>query len=183
MSVIIDDLYFKISWRVSTSLKARQFGRIQWDSLKNKNRWNIHIQTTPLNSHARQRRGRRDWNISLSSMIFFRHDLSTFTGRERFFGFKKKMLPSTLDKKIDYKKQVTFLSIRNIHSCYFPQLSRETWRPWVKQSDQSKPLTQTKNQQTTKKSKVYIILPPFPPPSEKKYSLLGKGWKRDFFTV
>ena len=66
VSVIIDDLYFKISWRVSTSLKARQFGRIQWDSLKNKNRWNIHIQTTPLNSQARQRRGRRDWNISLS---------------------------------------------------------------------------------------------------------------------
>ena len=32
VSVIIDDLYFKISWRVSTSLKARQFGRIQWDS-------------------------------------------------------------------------------------------------------------------------------------------------------
>ena len=41
-----------------------QFGRIQWDSLKNKNRWNIHIQTTPLNSQVRQRRGRRDWNIS-----------------------------------------------------------------------------------------------------------------------
>ena len=58
MSVIIDDLYFKISWRVSTSLKARQFGRIQWDSLKNKNRWNIHIQTTPLNSQARKRRSR-----------------------------------------------------------------------------------------------------------------------------
>ena len=166
--VIIDDLYFRISWRVSTSLKGGQFGRLQWDSLKNKNRWNIHIQTTPLNSHARQRRGRRDWNISLSSTIFFRHDLSTFTGRERFFGFKKKMLPSTLDKKIDYKKQVTFLSIRNIHSCYFLQLSRETWRPWVKQSDQSKPLTQTKNQQTTKKSKVYIIRPPFPPPQMKK---------------
>ena len=36
------------------------------DSLKNKNRWNIHIQTTPLNSQARQRRGRRDWNISRS---------------------------------------------------------------------------------------------------------------------
>ena len=34
MSVIIDDLYFKISWWVSASLKARQFGRIQWDSLK-----------------------------------------------------------------------------------------------------------------------------------------------------
>ena len=65
MSVIIDDLYFKISWRVSTSLKARQFDHIQWDSLKNKNQWNIHIQTTPLNSQARQRRGRRDWNISL----------------------------------------------------------------------------------------------------------------------
>ena len=32
VSVIIDDLYFKISWQVSTSLKARQFGRIQWDS-------------------------------------------------------------------------------------------------------------------------------------------------------
>ena len=64
VSVIIDDLYFKTSWRVSTSLKARQFGRIQWDSLKNKNRWNIHIQTAPLNSQARQRRGKRDWNIS-----------------------------------------------------------------------------------------------------------------------
>ena len=87
VSVIIDDLYFKISWRVSTSLKARQFGRVQWDSLKNKNRWNIHIQTTPLNSHARQRRGRRDWNISLSSMIFFRHDLSTLTGRGKVLCF------------------------------------------------------------------------------------------------
>ena len=64
VSVIIDDLYFKISWRVSTSLKARQFGRIQWDCLKNKNLWNIHIQTTPLNSQARQRRGGRDWSIS-----------------------------------------------------------------------------------------------------------------------
>ena len=65
-------------WRVSTSRKGRkagQFGRVQWDSLKNQNRWNIHIQTTPRNSHARQRRSRRDWNISLSSMIFFRHDL------------------------------------------------------------------------------------------------------------
>ena len=59
--IIINDLYFKISWRVSTSLKAR---RIQWDSLKNKNRWNIHIQTTPMNSQARERRGRRDWNLS-----------------------------------------------------------------------------------------------------------------------
>ena len=85
--IIINDLYFKISWRVSTSLKARQFGRVQWDSLKNKNRWNIHIQTTPLNSHARQRRGRRDWNISLSSMIFFRHDLSTLTGRGKVLCF------------------------------------------------------------------------------------------------
>ena len=55
--IIINDLYFKISWQVSTSLKARQFGRIQ-------NLWNIHIQTTPLNSQARQRGGRRDWNIS-----------------------------------------------------------------------------------------------------------------------
>ena len=27
--------------------------------------------TYSLNSHARQRRGRRDWNISLSSMIFY----------------------------------------------------------------------------------------------------------------
>ena len=87
VSVIIDDLYFRISWRVSTSLKAGQFGRIRWDILKNENRWNIHIQTTPLNSHARQRRGRRDWNISLSSMIFFRHDLSTFTGREKVLCF------------------------------------------------------------------------------------------------
>ena len=71
VSVIIDDLSFRISWCVSASLKAGQFGRIQWNSLKNKNRWNIHIQTTALNSHARQRRGRRDWNISLTSMIFF----------------------------------------------------------------------------------------------------------------
>ena len=38
LSLIIDDLYFKISWRVSTSLKARPFGRVQWDSLKDKNR-------------------------------------------------------------------------------------------------------------------------------------------------
>ena len=84
------------------------------------------------------------------------------------------MLPSTLDKKIDYKKQVMFLLLRNIHSCYFLQLSSETWRPWVKQSDQSKPPTQTKkeqtkqNQQTTEKSKVYIILAPFPPPQKEK---------------
>jgi len=38
-------------------------------------------------------------------MIFFRHDLSTFTGREKVLCF------STLDKKIDYKKQVMFLLI------------------------------------------------------------------------
>ena len=37
VSVIVDDLYFKISWPVSSSMKARQVGRIQWDSLKNKN--------------------------------------------------------------------------------------------------------------------------------------------------
>ena len=37
------------------------------------------------------------------------------------------------------------------------------------------------NQQTTKKSKVSIILPPPPPTQMKKFSLLGKGWKRDFF--
>ena len=45
-------------------------------------------------------------------------------------------------------------------------------------------------QPTTEKSKVYIILSPFPtptppplPPSQrKKYSLLGKGRKRDFFS-
>ena len=82
------------------------------------------------------------------------------------------MLPSTLDKKIDYKKQVMFLLIPNIHFCYFLQLSSETWRPWVKQSDQSKPPTETKNdrhktnQQKTKKSKVYTILPPSPPPNK-----------------
>ena len=38
LSLIINDLYFKISWRVSTSLKARPFGRVQWGSLKDKNR-------------------------------------------------------------------------------------------------------------------------------------------------
>ena len=32
MSVIIDDLYFKISWHISSSLKTRQFSRLQWDS-------------------------------------------------------------------------------------------------------------------------------------------------------
>ena len=35
-------------------------------ALKNKNRWNIPIETIPLNSQARQRRSRRDWNISRS---------------------------------------------------------------------------------------------------------------------
>ena len=81
------------------------------------------------------------------------------------------MLPSILDKKRNYKKQVMFLLLRNIHSCYFLQLSSETWRLWVKQRDQSKPPTQTKNdghkkqnQQTTEESKVYIILSPFHPP-------------------
>ena len=81
------------------------------------------------------------------------------------------MLPSTLDKKRNYKKQVMFFLLRNIHSCYFLQLSSETWRLWVKPRDQSKPPTQTKNdghkkqnQQTTEESKVYIILPPFHPP-------------------
>ena len=44
------------------------------------------------------------------------------------------MLPSTLGKKIDYMKQVMFLLLRNIHSCYFLQLSCETWRLWVTQS-------------------------------------------------
>ena len=33
-------------------------------------------------------------------IFFFRHDLSTFTGREKVLCF------STLDKKIDYKKPV-----------------------------------------------------------------------------
>ena len=32
VSVITDDLYFKVSWRISTSLKAWQFSRLQWDS-------------------------------------------------------------------------------------------------------------------------------------------------------
>ena len=35
------------------------------------------------------------------------------------FAFKKKMLPLTLDNKRDYKKQIMFLLLRNIHSCYF----------------------------------------------------------------
>ena len=39
--MIIDDLYFKISWRVSTSLKVRQFGRIQWDSFGEN--WNPYL--------------------------------------------------------------------------------------------------------------------------------------------
>ena len=44
---------------------------------------------------------------------------------------------------------------RNIHSCYFLQLSSETWWPWVKQSDQSKTKTQTKR-------KVQSFAPPPP---------------------
>ena len=88
VSVIIDDLYFRISWRVSTSLKAGQFGRIQWDSLKNKNPWNIHIQTTPLNSHAKQRRGRRDWNLH---DIFLGTTCLPSQEGKRFFAFR----PST----------------------------------------------------------------------------------------
>ena len=43
----------------------------------------------------------------------------------------------------------------NIHSCYFLQLSNETWWPWVKQSDQSKTKTQTKR-------KVQSFAPPPP---------------------
>ena len=81
-------------WTVSHSLHIisrghlnKELGPVQWDSLKNKNRWNIHIQTTPLNSQARQRRYRRDWNITPSSMIFFRRDLSTFTGSEKVLCF------------------------------------------------------------------------------------------------
>ena len=48
---------FLLHWKHDNSVSQR-------DSLKNKNRWNSHIQTTPLNCQARQRRGRRDWNIS-----------------------------------------------------------------------------------------------------------------------
>ena len=62
--IIINNLYFKNFMASFYFIESRQFGRIQWDSLKNKNLWNIHIQTTPLNSQARQRGGRRDWNIS-----------------------------------------------------------------------------------------------------------------------
>ena len=101
------------------------------------------------------------------------------------------MLPSTLDKKRNYKKQVMFLLLRNIHSCYFLQLSSETWRLWVKQRDQSKPPTQTKNdghkkqnQQTTEESKVYIILTPFhppPPPPNEKIWPVGERLKTRFF--
>ena len=94
------------------------------------------------------------------------------------------MLPSTLDKKRNYKKQVMFLLLRNIHSCYFLQLSSETWRLWVKQRDQSKPPTQTKNdghkkqnQQTTEESKVYIILPPFPPPPTPQWKNMA-CWRK-----
>ena len=70
------------------------------------------------------------------------------------------MLPSTLDKKIDYKKQVMFLLLRNIHSCYLLHPSSETWRPWVTQSpshwkrDLFKRLKQ--------------IIQPTTPPSKKK---------------
>ena len=101
------------------------------------------------------------------------------------------MLPSTLDKKRNYKKQVMFFLLRNIHSCYFLQLSSETWRLWVKQRDQCKPPTQTKNdghkkqnQQTTEESKVYIILPPFhppPPPPNEKIWPVGERLKTRFF--
>ena len=65
VSVIVDDLYFKISWRVSTSLKARQFGRIQWDSLKKTRIGEISIFKLPhwtakLKAEKTFRRGRRD---------------------------------------------------------------------------------------------------------------------------
>ena len=59
-------------------------------------------------------------------MIFLGTTCLPLQGRKTFFAFKKKILPSTLDKKIDYKKQVMFLLIRNIHSCYFLQLASET---------------------------------------------------------
>ena len=54
----------------------------------------------------------------------------------------------------------------------FRPFSLADW-PWVKQSDQSKTKTQAKRKVKS-----------FPPPLSqmKKYGLLGKGWKRDFFT-
>ena len=59
-------------------------------------------------------------------MIFLGTTCLPSQGRKRFFAFKKKVFPSTLDKNIDYKKQVMFLLIPNIHSCYFLQLASET---------------------------------------------------------
>ena len=71
-----------------------------------------------------------------------------------------------------------FLLLRNIHSCYFLQLSSETWRPWVKQSDQSKPPPRLKmtDVEQTQQSKVYIMLPPFlrPPPKWKNIACWRK---------
>ena len=93
-----------------------------------------------------------------------------------YFTSRKKILPWTLDKKIDYKKQVMFLLIRNIHSCYFLQLACK-WNMtalWSNGATNLSPpptlkMTDIKqSQQTTKKSKVCIILPPSPPlPNEK----------------
>ena len=94
--------------------------------------------------------------------IFLGTTCPVFTGREKVLCF------STLDKKIDYKKQVMFLLLRNIHSCYFLQLSSETWRRESNRATNLRPPPRLKmtdikqNQQTTEKSKVYIILPAFP---------------------
>ena len=175
------------SWCVSASLKAGQFGRIQWDSLKNKNRWNIHIQTTALNSHARHRRGRSDWNISLRSMIFF---LGTTClpsqGRKRFFAFRPSTKRSTTRNRSCFCYYVT-----STPAIFFNFQVKRDGRESNRATNLSPPprlkMTDIKqSQQATEKSKeVYIILPPFPTPpplQRKKYSLLGKGWKRDFFT-
>ena len=60
---------------------------------------------------------------------------------------------------------------RNIHSCYFLQLSSETWRPWVKQSDQSKTKTQTKRL----KERYSPLLPAPPPPKWKNIACCGNA--------
>ena len=106
--------------------------------------------------------GTRDWNISLSSTIFLGTTCLPSQGGKRFFAFKKKCYP-----RPSYKKQVLFLLLRNIHSCYFLQLSSEAWRLWVKQSDQSKTKTQTKR-------KVNCFRPPPPPLNEKNIACWRK---------
>ena len=66
---------------------------------------------------------------------------------------------------------------RNIHSCHFFQLSSETWRPWVKQSDQFKTKRQTKRK--VKSILNTTLLPP--PPKWKNLVCRGKVENAIFF--